>query len=102
MVEPGSTDPRGASPPYGRPLADRPGPEGVTLQVPGRSTMDRAYGAEASTDQRPIRAKKFRVPSRLSGGAPCASIAGDDDRYRVHAVRNAGRHDGAARAASRR
>jgi hypothetical protein len=27
-------------------------PKGVTLQVPGRSTMDAAYGAEASTIDR--------------------------------------------------
>src|SRR4051794_23180150 len=63
-AEPGSTDPRGASPPYARPLADRPEPEGVTLQVPGRSTMDRAYDAEASTDHRWIRAETAPAAGR--------------------------------------
>src|SRR4051812_42775084 len=71
--KPGSTAPRGASPPYARPLADRPGPEGVTLQVPGRSTMDRSAkrcerseGAEASTDQRRIQAKKKTTFAKLN------------------------------------
>src|SRR3954465_5356945 len=81
--KPGSTDPRGASPPYGRPLADRPEPEGVTLQVPGRSTMDRAYDAEASTDHRWIRAvKRGRPPAPGAMVAPL--MADDDDRVIEH------------------
>src|SRR3954451_574751 len=64
-----STDPRGASPPYARPLADRPGPEGVTLQVPGRSTMDRDYGAESSTGHRWIRAKRSPAARRVRAAA---------------------------------
>src|SRR5262249_15712044 len=61
-TKPGSIDPRGASPPYAPPLADRPEPEKVTLQVPGRSTMDRAYDNEASTVLRAIGANVFGVP----------------------------------------
>src|SRR3954462_15365891 len=91
MVEPGSADPRGASPPFclaslatacaRRPLADRPGPEGVTLQVPGRSTMDRAYGAEASTDHRWIRASARRLRhDRGDAGAHEVAAADQDER----------------------
>ena len=76
MTQPGSTDPRGASPPYAPPLADRPGPEGVTLQVPGRSTMDGAYGAEASTIYRWIQADAFlQVSCTLL--APLSTGAGE-------------------------
>src|SRR3954453_16521279 len=74
-VRPGSTDPRGASPPYAPPLPDRPGPEGITLQVPGRSTMDGAYDAESSTDHRWIRAKAEtlgRQPGQASHSRSCA------------------------------
>src|SRR3954453_10701464 len=39
MFEAPSTDSRGASPPYAPPLPDRPRPEGVSLRMPGRSTM---------------------------------------------------------------
>src|SRR3954464_3799776 len=70
--ERGSTDPRGASPPYAPPLPDRPGPEGITLQVPGRSTMDGAYDAESSTDHRRIQAyDQFLIRERradMAGG----------------------------------
>src|SRR5688572_10821071 len=62
--QPGSTDSRGASRPLSRPeasppgfalappLADRPGSEGVTLRMPGRSTMDGAHDHESSTIDR--------------------------------------------------
>src|SRR4051794_13006845 len=68
-AEPGSTDPRGASPPYGRPLADRPGPERAALREPGRATKDRPYDAEASTDHRRTQAGPTRLEGRGADGA---------------------------------
>jgi ABC-2 type transport system ATP-binding protein len=73
-AQPGSTDSRGASPPWPAPLADRPGPEGVTLQVPGRSTMDGAHDAEASTIDRRIQAQPA-APLAPTTGATLRELA---------------------------
>ena len=73
--KPGPTDPRGASAPYGRPLADRPGPDGVTLQVHDRSAMDRAYGAEASTDQAALAVEGEAASVRVLPWSPSQGVS---------------------------
>jgi len=65
-TEPGSTDSRGASRPWTAPLADRPGSEGVTLRMPGRSTMDGAHDHESSTIDRWIQAE---TPAAVASAA---------------------------------
>ncbi len=54
MAEPGSTDSRGASPPWAAHLADRPGSKGPALRLPVRSTIYGTHDNEASTDDRRI------------------------------------------------
>ena len=72
--EPGIHDPRGASRPWTALLADRAGPEGTTLRVPGRSTISGAHEHEASTDHRWIRAEP--EPVRRVQCGRCAELGG--------------------------